>query len=158
MKSLLPAALITLLWAAPALAQEAPVTRVDIRDNALSASALNGSPTLTIDLGTRPSVYSAWSKARLGITYTYSAATTVTTVFACAIDGTNFTTVTSRSISGGTATVSTLTDSIATGAGNLTYQLEYDIRGCKKAKWTFGGASAGAGDLVTVDVALVAGK
>lgn len=148
------------LFPALALAQEAPVTRVDIRNNAVSAGALNAAPTLTVDLAEqgKPNVVSAWSKARLGVTYTYSAATTVTTAFYCAIDGTNYTQVVSRSVSGGTATVSALTDSITTGGANQAYMLEYDLRGCKKAKWVFGGASAGAGDLVTVDLALVAGK
>lgn len=143
-----------------ALAEEAPVTRVDIRDNAISAGALNAAPTLTIDLAQQghPGVFSAWSKARLGITYTWAAATTVTTAFYCAIDGTNYTQVTSRSVAGGTATVSALTDSITTGGASQAYMLEYDVRGCKKAKWVFGGASGGASDLVTVDVALVAGK
>lgn len=148
------------LCPALALAQEAPVTRVDIQNNAISAGALNAAPTLTVDLVQqgKPNVVSAWSKARLGITYTYSAATTVTTAFYCAIDGSNYTQVVSRSVSGATATATALTDSLTTGGANAAYMLEYDVRGCKKAKWVFGGASAGAGDLVTVDLALVAGK
>ena len=154
----LPALAVLLLWPALALAQEAPVTRVDIQNNAISAGALNAAPTLTVDLASRHLSSSAWSKARLGVTYTYNAATTVTTAFYCAIDGTNYTQVVSRSVAGGTATVSALTDSITTGAANQAYMLEYDVRGCKKAKWVFGGASGGASDLVTVDLALVAGK
>ena len=37
------------------------------------------------------------------------------------------------------------------------YMLEFDVRGCRRARWQFDGTGAAAGDLVTVDLALITG-
>lgn len=159
MKKLLP---LILILAAPSLAfaQQAPYSNSVLFDNQLSAVALNasaGTRTITLNnyLGGVPKAQ--FGKARIGIGYTYSAATTVTALFSCSKDGTNYHSVTSRTISGSTATVAVMTDTYTTGGASATIDIEYDIRGCIGVKWVFGGASAGAGDLVTVDVALVTG-
>lgn len=151
-----------LLVAPAAFAQQAPNTRVQITNNILSGVALNaaaGTRTITANnyyagTPTQP----AFAKARLSIFYTYSAATAVTVVFSCSADGTNFAQMTARDISGSTATISALTDSYTTGAASKDLMLEYDIRGCAKVKWLLAGTGAGAGDLVTVDLALIAGN
>jgi hypothetical protein len=152
--------LAVMLLGGSVLAQTAPYTNAKIDNDKLSSVALNasaGTRTITENLYRAGVQQPAYSKARLVIAYTYSAATTVTVAFKCSLDGTNYGQVMARSVSGSTATVSTLTDSYTTGAASANLMLEYDVRGCLAAQWLFGGASAGANDKVTVDVALIAG-
>lgn len=153
-----------ILALAPSLAIAAPVTpAADTAqaNNALSAVALNASAgtrtvTATFDyVPTNPAPFTKW---RVSVFFTYNAATTVTGVFSCSQDGTNYASLTSRSIAAGASTVSIVTDTYTTGGASADFMLEYDIQGCRKAKLVLGGASAGASDLVTVDwVAVVGG-
>ncbi len=153
--------LALLLAAVTAHAQEAPYNRVELRDNVLSGVALNasaGTRTITANLYAGNAPRAEYSKARLIIAYTWAAASTVTIAFSCSADGTNYGPVMARNISSGTATISVLTDSYTTGGASATLGPEYDVRGCLKGKWVLGGAGAGASDLVTVDLSLVAGN
>lgn len=157
--------LLTLaILAAPTLAMAAPVApSADAvqADNALSGVALNATAatrTLTASFDWQKTNLAPYTKWRVSVFYTYSAATTVTAVFSCSQDGTNYASLTSRSISAGASTVSIVTDTYTTSAASADIMLEYDIQGCRKGKIVFGGASAGSGDLVTVDwVAVVGG-
>lgn len=148
---------------APSLALSAPAPSADTAqaNNALSGVALNasaGTRTLTASFDYKAGVPAPFTKWRVSVFYTYSAATTVTAVFSCAQDGTNYASLTSRSIAAGASTVSIVTDTYTTSGASADLMLEYDIQGCAKAKIVFGGASAGAGDLITVDwVAVVGG-
>jgi uncharacterized protein (UPF0333 family) len=149
-----------LALAAPAHAAVQPFTNVVVYNNALAAVALNasaGTRTITKILTVGIDQHPGYSKARLVIAYTWAAATTVTVAFSCSIDGTNYGPLMVRTVSGSTATVTALTDSYTTGGASATMMLEYDLRGCAAAKWLLGGASAGASDLVTADLALVTG-
>lgn len=159
------AVMLVVLGSVTARAAEAPSPLFVFRDNVLSGVALNASAatrTITANMyenAGRP--IAAYSKARLGIYYTYSAATTVTVLFSCSTDGTNYAQVMARNVSGATATMSKLTDSWTTGAASATdpgLGPEYDVTGCVKAKWVLGGASADGSDLVTVDLLLTAGN
>lgn len=157
-------ACLLLLAPAAAFAQGvAPPTRVAIVNDGLSGVALNAAAatrTLTLTLYTGTKAQPEFAKVRLGIFYTYSAATTVTVLFSCSMDGTNYAQVMARNVSGTTATLSKLTDSWTTGGASATdpgLGPEFDVRGCLKAKFLFGGAGAGSGDLVTVDAAMIAG-
>ncbi len=120
--------------------------------NMLEGVALNaaaGTRTMTLKL------QKAWRKVKVNVFYTYSAATAVTVTMSCSIDGTNYGTVQSRSISAGSSTVSDVVDSKTSGAASQSYQLEYDVEGCENAKWVFGGTSAGGGDLVSVQAVAI---
>lgn len=98
-----------------------------------------------------------FSKLRVLVFYTYSAATTVTAQVTCSYDGTTYARVTSRAVSSGTATLSLVADEYTTSAADADFMIEYDVRGCKTVKVLFGGASAGAGDLVDVQAIATAG-
>lgn len=155
-------ALIALLL--PSLAQaggEGPWAATQHVDNALAGVALNASAATRTVTGTfqqNAANVSPYTKWRVLVFFTYAAATTVTAVFSCSEDGTNYASLTSRSITAGASTVSILTDTYTTGGASADFALEYDIAGCRKAKVVLGGASAGATDLVTVDwVASVGG-
>lgn len=153
------AAAIT-LTSAVAMANDAvkasTIHTLNALDNvALNASAATRTVTATFQEGaTRVSPYTKW---RVSVFYTYSAATTVTAVFSCSIDGTRYASLTSRSITGGASAVAVVTDTYTTSAASADIMLEFDIQGCRKAKLVLGGASAAAGDLVDVDWAAVAG-
>lgn len=157
-------ALLAATTFAPALAaaQDAPATRVDIRNDLLSGVAMNGAASTM--LITQNMFAGGWkgkvefSKARLSVFYTYSAATAVTVVFSCSADGTNYAQLTARDISGATSAVSKITDSLPTSAASHDFALEYDVRGCRSARWQLAGTGAAAGDLVTADLTLVAGN
>lgn len=125
------------------------------KDNLLEGVALNATAadrTITLnmcDIGPGKDG-ECWTKLRIGIFYTYSAATTVTAQATCSIDGTNYARITSRSISGGAGTVSLFTDTYTTGAASANFTLEYGVELCQKVQIVFGGASADASDLVNV--------
>lgn len=153
--------LAALLAPSLAMAQIAPAAATLDADNALSGVALNATAatrTVTGVFDAKAAAPSPYTKWRVSVFFTYAAATTVTAVFSCSTDGTNYASLTSRSISAGASTVSIVTDTYTTGAASADIMLEYDIQGCRKAKVLLGGASAGASDLVTVDwVAVVGG-
>lgn len=153
--------LIATLLAAPTLARAEGVSQVrtDVRDNILSAVDLTTTRSIIVDLvmpGT-PAKVSQWSKARLSLFYTFGAATTVTVTFYCAIDGTHYAQITQRALTGTTSTVGAAVDTFSDGA-NFSKMLEYDVRGCRKAKWdVVGTGSPTSSDVVTADLALVSG-
>jgi hypothetical protein len=113
----------------------------------LSAAALNGAAgtrtaTLTLDKRfTRVTVVTA---------YTYSAATSVTITPSVSIDGgTTYGSITSESITSGSAELSPYTE-VETGTASWTYARTYDVEGVDKLKLIYsGGGSPGAGDLIT---------
>lgn len=157
------------LFFAPLVAHAQKVevpTRVMFLDNVLSGVALNAGDattrTATVNCYSNPSEPVAeYAKARLGVFHTFGAASTVTIVFSCAMDGTNYAQMMSRDISGGASTLSKVTDTYTTGGASSTdpgLGPEFDIRGCKKVKFLFGGAGANGSDLVTVDVSLITGS
>lgn len=130
--------------------------------NLLEGVALNtsaGTRTITLDLAdaAKANKVEGFGKIRVAVFFTYAAATTVTAQFTCSLDGTNYGRTTSRSTSAGASTVSLQSDTYTTGAANANLILEYDVRGCRKAQVLFGGASAGASDLVNVQAVAVAG-
>ena len=122
--------------------------------NLLEGVALNAASASdrTITLNTK----GFWAKLRVSVFFTYTAATTVDAVFTCAYDGVNYAQITSRSISGGTATVSKLTDSHPVSADS-DFQLEYDVKGCEFVKVLFSGTGAGGSDTVDVQATTIAG-
>lgn len=131
----------------------------------LSGVALNAAEaTRTVSVDTFRSIQgqgsvAAYSKLRLGIAYTYSAATTVTSAMTCSYDGgTTYYKRQSRSCSSGTCNTFDLTDSNAISAASETFELEYDIRGCTHVKFVLGGASADGSDLVTTQTVLIVGE
>ena len=141
-------------------APKSPVAEILDVDNALSGVALNATAatrTVTATFTTSTTDPAPFTKWRVSVFFTYNAATTVTAVFTCSQDGTNYASLTSRSIAGGASTVSLVTDTYTTGGASANFTLEYDIQGCRKAKVLLGGASAGASDLVTVDWTAVVG-
>jgi hypothetical protein len=153
------AAVLFTLTASIASAANAPLAMVVDSHNALSGVALNASAatrTVTAVFGspTSPSPFTKW---RVSVFFTWAAASTVTAVFSCSIDGTNYASLTSRSITAGASAVSIVTDTYTTGGASADIMLEYDIQGCRAAKVLLGGASAGATDLVTVDWSAIVG-
>lgn len=150
-------AVVILPSAAWAAAQPADIMQ---ENNALSGVALNAAAalrTVTASFDIKPGTPAPYTKWRVSVFFTYGAATTLTSVFSCSQDGTNYASLTSRSISAGASTVSIVTDTYTTGGASADIMLEYDIQGCRKAKVVLGGASAGASDLVTVDWTAIVG-
>jgi len=120
----------------------------------LSSVALNGAAA-TRTLTLYPNAY--WSDLKLGIAYTYNAASAVTVTFSCSFDGTTFYVQTSRSISAGTSTVSDFVDSNAV-SGNESFLLEFDIVGCKGVKFVVAGTgSPNANDIVSTQCVVTSG-
>lgn len=122
--------------------------------NMLEGVALNaaaGTRTITLATSRR------WPTLKVNVFYTYSAAGTVTMVTSCSIDGTNYATVQSGSIAAGVRTLSDLTDTKTTGAASHNFQVQVGVKGCESVQLLLGGAGAGAGDLVDVQVAAITG-
>lgn len=120
----------------------------------LSGVALNAAAatrTITVPTGLK------FGKLRVGVAYTYSAATTVTATMTCSMDGTTYYRLMSRSCTLGACDDYKLTDTYTTSAASQDYMLEYDVRGCNSVKVLFGGAGAGAGDLITVQATAIVG-
>lgn len=143
-------------------AERAPVTEVlrftntaSTNDfNLLEQVALNaaaGTRTVTLTTGRR------WPTLRVSVFFTHSAATTVTMVTSCSMDGTNYATVQAGALSGGTRTLTDLTDSKPV-SGNTNFHFSVGVKTCEKVQLLFGGASAGANDKVNVQVSGVAGQ
>ena len=142
------------LLCSTAHAARAPLTQADPITSVLSAVGLDGAAaTRTVTM----SVGSNYAKIRLRVAYTYSAATSVTLTPTCSLDGTNFSSYTTRSCSGGACEMAPLTD-VETGTSSFDYIYEYDVRGCQKFKVVFsGGGSPGAGDLITTQATVIVG-
>lgn len=139
-----------------AFAQQALPTQAELQTGSdLTAVALNDATpanrTVTIKVAKR------WSKLRLGIQFTHSAATTVDAQFSCSYDGTTYYRRTTRACSSGTCTLYEQTDSNPV-AGDVDFEIEFDVRGCKRVQILLSGTSAGAGDLVTTQSILVVGE
>ena len=144
-----------LVGAAPVASGPTWVRNFTASGEVLTAVALNaaaGTRTLTFD-----ALEQQFSKVRVQVFYTYSAATTVTAAWTCSIDGTNYASDATESCASGTCTHYAKTDTYTTGAANASISFDFDARTCRKAKVVLGGASAGAGDLVTTDSAGVVG-
>jgi len=121
--------------------------------NILAAVALNASAAArTITLSSE-----GFSDLRVLVFYTYSAATTVTAQATCSYDGTNYVRITSRAITAGASVLSLFADTYTTGGASADFSLEYSVSGCRKVKVLFGGASAGAGDLVNIQAVATVG-
>lgn len=119
--------------------------------NGVALNATESSRTITLNTD-------GWSKLRVYLYYTYSAATDVRAVFSCSMDaGANFALLQTRAIASGVATLSDFVDVKSTGSANQLIMLEYDTRGCDKTKIVFSGTSAGAGDTVIVQATSIAG-
>ncbi|KKN71046.1 hypothetical protein LCGC14_0424630 [marine sediment metagenome] len=130
--------------------------------NILSGVALNASPaarTITLTLGAMPpgGQGSGFDKLRAFVFFTQSAASSVTALFSCSLDGTNFGSLTSRKITDGASALSIVTDTHLTGV-DADLAIEYDTRGCAKVKILFGGAGAGVGDLVDIQAVSIGGR
>lgn len=121
--------------------------------NMLSGVALNASEgTRTLELVTSKN----WSRVKLEILYTYSAATTLTIAPTFSLDGT-YASETSGVTADGIRTLSQLTDTYTTNGASANLIVSYDVSGMQSVKFVFGGAGAGAGDLVTVQAVAVSG-
>ena len=97
-----------------------------------------------------------WGRVLLTVNYTYSAATTVTITPTC----TDNTALTKGSVVAGTLSAGVITDvalsrSWTTGAASANFQWSFDVAGQASCAFVLSGASAGAGDLVTVSASLV---
>ena len=128
----------------------------------LDAAPLNGTAdSLTVIV--RPG--QKYAKLEVNVDYTYSAATAVTIVMSCTkidgqppVAGSTYFRRTSSSTASGTRTVYLLSETHTTVAASASYTVEYGVRTCDKVKLVFSGASAGAGDLVTVTAQGVVGR
>ncbi len=161
--------LFSLMWSTPAFAQieqgyvtprSYPNAASTNTANLLEGVALNatvGTRTVTVTLGLTnyPAPY---SKILVGVFFTWAAASTVTAVYSCSLDGTNFATKTSRAITAGAGTISLFGDTYTTGGASADLLLELDVRGCRAIKIVFGGADAGVSDLVNVQMTALAGN
>lgn len=116
---------------------------------ALNAAAATRTVTAILTHDGTTSGRPVYSKLAVTAVYVYSAATTVTVQFSCARDGTNYGRRTSTSTVAGASTIYAETGTYTTGAASINLDLEYDVRGCASVQLLFGGAGAGAGDLVT---------
>lgn len=124
---------------------------------ALNATAATRTITLLTADGVQADNAPGYTKLRVQVDYTWTAASTVTLTPTCSQDGTNYAAPTTRSCSSGTCTLYPQVDSRpVTASENFT--VEYDIRGCRSFKVLFGGASAGASDLVTVMATAIVGQ
>lgn len=140
----------------------APVTEVLRFTNASSTNkfnmlegvalnALEATRTVTLTTGRR------WPTLKINVFFTHSAASDVTMVMKCSFDGTNYAVVQSGSIAAGVRTLSDLTDTKVTGGANQSFQTSVGAKGCESVQLVFDGTSAGAGDLVDVQVVGVSG-
>lgn len=128
--------------------------------NILGAVPLNATPadrTITVTLAV-PNYPAPYSKVLIGVFFTWNAASTVTAIYSCSLDGTNFATKTSRGIDAGAGTVSLFADTYTTGGASADFLLELDVRGCRSIKVVFGGAGAGVSDLITIQMTALAGQ
>lgn len=136
-----------------------PATLVDDRGAVLSGVALNAAAATRTATILR--LDKRYSRIILTIDYTYSAATTVTVTPSASPNttsgGTTYGRKTSTAIASGAGTVSLYADTYTTSAASATFELEYDCSGRDAMKFVFGGAGAGAGDLITVYAVAVAG-
>jgi hypothetical protein len=165
MKKLLYVSVVSLALFCPSVsgatkAQAFRGTTAAAPHNLLNQIALNvtaASRTITLSLGNMPAGRpgDGFNKLRVFVFYTYSAATTVTALFSCSLDGTNYGSLLSRSIVSGASTVSVVTDTYTTGGANADLQYEYDVRGCASVQIVFGGASADGSDLVNVQAVAI---
>lgn len=123
--------------------------------NMLENVALNGAEstrTLTLQVNHN------WSRVKLGLEYTYSAGTDLSVVPSCnSRAGEQQDTFTTRSCSGGTCTVSALTDTYTTGGADADILVEYDVSGCWEFQVVFASTGAGAGDLLNVKATAISG-
>ena len=153
------------LIAAPALADQGYLS-VGKNTAGLTAVALNAAAatrTITVNLtdketATTTGANAVYSKLLVTVDYTYSEATTVTAQLTCALDGSTYGRRTSNSTASGATTIYAETGTYTTGAASITLNLEYGVKGCKSVKVLFGGASAAAGDIVTVNYTPIAGS
>lgn len=126
--------------------------------NLISGAALNDvAATLTIvfTLGNANNV-AQYTKIKMVAQYTEVAATALTAVFYCSIDGTNYGQVNSLDIDAGAGTYSayTLTAASATASPLIVW----DVAGCAKAKVVYAATGApGASDLLSVQAVAVVG-
>lgn len=168
MKKLLTTiAVLVALFPTSALAQQ-DFTRVKAFTNPVSTNKQNMLEGVALDSGSSVTVLlthdkkttgnAAYSKALVGIFYTYAAASTVTLAWSCSLDGTNFPQKTSGVVTSGVRALSAFSDSWTTNAADADFMAELDVRGCKKLRIVVGGAGAGATDLVDVQVTAVVGN
>ncbi len=161
--AILAALAITAAAPLPAQAVEQGFTTPRYFGPKLDGVALNATAalrTITVNLthnGTATG-NAAYSKILLGVAHTFSTATTITVLWTCSLDGTNYMTKTSRAIAAGAGTVSLFLDTYPTGSASTSPLFELDVRGCKAVKMLLGGASAGVGDLVDAYVTAIVGK
>lgn len=118
----------------------------------VALNAAEASRTLTLDLttGDTLSAIGKFSKVEVFVSYTYSAATTVTATATRSIDGTLYCRRTTRNTVSGASSVFLQGDTYTTGAADADFSLEYDVRGLSSLKIVFGGAGADGSDLITV--------
>lgn len=156
MRNLLLAAAL-LLSPAAVLAAQAPSVLYDYRGAVLGGVALNASAATRT--ATVTGLGKKYSRLIWQVDYTYSAATTVTlTCSGSTNEAASYGVKTSTSVSAGAGTVSAYVDTYTTGGASNNLLIEYDVAGLDAFKCVFGGASAGAGDLVTVYATAVVGQ
>jgi len=128
--------------------------------NLLEAAELNGTAatlTLIFDLSLGDANNKAqFAQMKMVVAYTEVAATAVTAVYYCSVDGTTYGQITSRAVGAGAGTLSAYTETVA--AATSTVLAVIDVAGCAKFKVIFDGTgSPGATDLITVQAAATAG-
>ena len=154
--------LATLLFAAPAMADQGYLTvskhTLALDGVALNAAAATRTVTATLTHDGASTGRPVYSKLLVVVDFTYAAASTVTDQFTCSLDGTNYGRRTSSSTVLGATTRYAEPATYTTNAASAVLTYEYDVRGCKAVQILFGGASAGASDLVDVTWTAVAGS
>jgi hypothetical protein len=127
-------------------------TNVTQLGSQLSNVSLNATQTLTIP------IQKSWAKVRVGVAYTYSAATTVVATPSCQQStGGTYYQKTTRACTAGACAVTKQVDTYTTAGASANIELEYDVRGCLNFKvvFTAGGSPAAADKMTTQTVGIV---
>jgi len=151
------------LWATPAIAADAGFTTTRSYRNSASANTFNilegvalnateATRTVTVELAGR------YSHARVGVSFTWAAASTVVLTPYCSQDnGTSYLPVTARSVTAGAGAISPLVDTYTTSGASADFSIEYGVSGCTHFRIVFSGASGGASDLIGVQLSATVG-
>ncbi len=150
---------------APALAAaDGYTTTALLQDNTngatlLTAAPLNVTQTITARLSNASySEKAQYTKIKITVAYTYSAATEVQVAWKCSTDkGVTYGTETSRDPNAST-TITSYQDTIAPGAANFTLNLDWGVKGCTDIQIVFTSTAGDGSDVITVTGTAIAGS
>ncbi len=157
MRSLFLAAALVLLIPSTAHALDSKVIRNAASTNTfniLEGVRLDTNPLVEINLGTGFNRL-GYSKLRVSIFLTRASATSITAVFSCSHDGTNFAIPTSRVCTAGACDLETRGDTFDSISADLDFEIEYDVQGCSDVRIQLGHVAAVAGDVLNFQAVAV---